>query len=142
MEMIGNFSPPTQPSWFDKVPSPTGSEDSGLGWSSPDPLSVNACFNYIETESACSPHSPNEASSSEFSPFNQEQKPASDVSDLLEILDQKPDETAVTKQPSKKTIGKSSSKKRASTESSQKYVKLIFNLMCCKLLFIFYLAQF
>ena len=127
MEMIDNFTP--QNLWCDKVPSPSGSDDSGLGWSSDsladlgfqlDSSKSNNCFNYSETESACSPESQIESNSPDFSPFNQEQKPTSDVCELLDMFEQKPDHNSVNKQANKKAPAKSNSKKRVSTENSQK----------------------
>jgi len=124
--MIQNFS--SQTHWFDdKVPSPTGSDDSGLGWSPDidlgfqlDGKGSDSCFNYIETQSTSSPQSQNEVSSPKFSPFPNEQKPAFDVGELLDNLEQKADENSTIKQPNKKTLAKSNSKKRSLTESSQK----------------------
>ena len=139
MELMGNFP---QHSWgLDKVPSPSGSEDSGLGWS-PDALTTDYAFqlessknfNYIETESTFSPQSQidykacytdventsSEGNSPEFSSFNQEQKQA-DVIELLGIFDQKSDASTASKQPGKKTYGKSTKKRNSASENSQRY---------------------
>lgn len=134
-------------SWFDKVPSPTGSEDSGLGWSpsgAGDCLfrlensekSTNAYFNYSESESAGSPvqdsykswidfdsNPKSDGTPADFQSFALDQKP---VADLLDgIWDQKPALDAAGQQQNKKMTDRSSSKKKMiACENSSRLVNI------------------
>ena len=132
--------------WLDKVPSPTGSEDSGLGWS---PQGAGDClfrlensekvsgnyFNYSESEGACSPSEQGgykswndfdtnckpDGNQADFQSYNIDQKPIADVLDSF--WDQKP---LANSAETKKTGNKANNKKKQATgDNSPRFVILI-----------------